>query len=155
MGAATSAYPGDDPNPQGAAMSTFDDIPLMSTLKSQMGYLNQRQKLISQNVANADTPGYTPKDLKSFDKVLDAQGPAAAGALVRTNPMHLEPARLKGAVAPPVDSPDSETRMDGNSVVLEEEMMKMTDSRGDYDTAVTLYEQAMSMIRTAASKPSA
>ena len=132
-------------------MSTFDDIPLMSMLKSQMGYLNQRQKLISQNVANADTPGYMPKDLKSFDGVLDAQGPA--GALVRTNPMHLEPAGLKGAVATPVDAPDSETRMDGNSVVLEEEMMKMADSRSDYDTAVTLYEQAMSMIRTAASKP--
>jgi flagellar basal-body rod protein FlgB len=134
-------------------MSAFDDIPLMSLLKGQMGYLNQRQKIIAQNVANADTPGYTPQDLKSFDKVLAAQGPAAAQMLVRTDPKHLEPARLQGAVAAPVYAPDSETRMDGNSVVLEEEMMKMTDSRGDYDTASTLYEQAMSMIRTAVSKP--
>jgi flagellar basal-body rod protein FlgB len=134
-------------------MSAFDDISLMSMLKSQMGYLNQRQKLIAQNVANADTPGYTPQDLKSFDKTLAAQGGAAAGALARTNPMHLEPARLKGAVAAPVSSPDSETRMDGNSVVLEEEMMKMAESRSDYDTAVTLYEQAMNMIRTAVKKP--
>jgi flagellar basal-body rod protein FlgB len=134
-------------------MSAFDDIPLMSMLKSQMGYLNQRQKVISQNVANADTPGYTPQDLKSFDKVLATQGPAAGQALVRTNAMHIEPARLKGAVAPAVNAPDSETRMDGNSVVLEEEMMKMAESRSDYDTATTLYEQAQSMLRTAASKP--
>jgi flagellar basal-body rod protein FlgB len=45
--------------------------------------------------------------------------------------------------------------MDGNSVVLEEEMMKMSDSQSDYDTAATLYEQAMNMIRTAVAKPSA
>jgi flagellar basal-body rod protein FlgB len=133
-------------------MSAFDDIPLMSMLKSQMGYLNQRQKLISQNVANADTPGYTPQDLKSFDKVMAAQGPAAAG-LVRTDPKHLEPARLMGAVAAPIYAPDSETRMDGNSVVLEEEMLKMADSRSDYNTAATLYEQVTNMIRTAARKP--
>jgi flagellar basal-body rod protein FlgB len=132
-------------------MGSFNDIPLMSMLKSQMGYLNQREKVISQNVANADTPGYTPQDLKSFDKVLAGQGPAAA--LVRTNPMHLEPARLQGAVASPINAPDSETRMDGNSVVLEEEMMKMSDSQSDYDTAATLYEQAMTMIRTAVAKP--
>ena len=134
-------------------MSAFDDIPLMSMLKSQMGYLNQRQKVIAQNVANADTPGYTPQDLQAFDKVLGAQGRAAAGTLVRTDPMHLEPPRLKDAVAAPVYAPDSETRMDGNSVVLEEEMMKMAQSRSDYDTAVTLYEQAMNMLRTAAQKP--
>jgi flagellar basal-body rod protein FlgB len=134
-------------------MSAFDDIPLMSLLKGQMGYLNQRQKIISQNVANADTPGYTPQDLKSFDKVLAAQGPATAQMLVRTDPKHLEPSRLNGAVTSPVYSPDSETRMDGNSVVLEEEMMKMAESRSDYDTAVTLYEQAQSMIRTAVTKP--
>jgi len=134
-------------------MSAFDDIPLMSMLKGQMGYLNQRQKVIAQNVANADTPGYTPQDLKSFDKVLAAQRPAGAGVLARTDPMHLEPARLKGAAASPISAPDSETRMDGNSVVLEEEMMKMAESRSDYDTAATLYEQAMSMIRTAVKKP--
>lgn len=133
-------------------MSAFDDIPLMSMLKRQMGYLNQRQKVIAQNVANSDTPGFTPQDLKSFDKVLSAQGPAA-GILTRTDPKHLEPPRLKGAVTAPVYSPDSETRMDGNSVVLEEEMMKMAESRSDYDTAVTLYEQAQSMIRTAVTKP--
>ena len=134
-------------------MSAFDDIPLMSLLKGQMGYLNQRQKIIAQNVANADTPGYTPQDLKSFDKVLAAQGSATAGVLVRTDPKHLEPARLKGAVAAPVYAPDSETRMDGNSVVLEEEMMKMADSRSDYNTAATLYEQVTNMLRTAVRKP--
>jgi flagellar basal-body rod protein FlgB len=137
-------------------MASFVDIPLMTMLKGRMGYLNARQKLIAENVANADTPGYTPKDAQSFDKVLAAQsGPAAGtGALLRTNPMHLEPPHPNGAAAAmPVNSPDSETRMDGNSVVLEEEMMKMTEARSNYDTAVTVYEQAMNMLRTAAKRP--
>jgi flagellar basal-body rod protein FlgB len=137
-------------------MASFVDIPLMTMLKGRMGYLDARQKLIAENVANADTPGFTPKDAQPFDKVLAAQrGPAAgAGTLVRTNPMHLEPPHLKSASAAlPVNSPDSETRMDGNSVVLEEEMMKMSEARSDYDAAVTVYQQAMNMLRTAAKKP--
>jgi flagellar basal-body rod protein FlgB len=138
-------------------MAAFDDIQLLSMLKSKMGYLNQRQKVISQNVANADTPGYTPKDLKAFDRVLAAQSKASGAAqpLLRTDPMHLEPPRMKGAVTMPIASPDSETRMDGNSVVLEEEMMKMSESRADYDTAVSLYEQSMNMLRTATKRPGA
>ena len=137
-------------------MASFADIPLLTLLKGQMGYLNARQKLIAENVANADTPGYTPKDAQAFDKVLAAQSgaSAAAGTLVRTNAMHLEPPHLKSTAAlQPVNSPDSETRMDGNSVVLEEEMMKMSEARSNYDTAVTVYQQAMSMLRTAAKKP--
>ena len=40
-----------------------DSIPLFGLLKGKLGYLNQRQRLIAQNVANADTPGYAPTDL--------------------------------------------------------------------------------------------
>jgi flagellar basal-body rod protein FlgB len=134
-------------------MAAFDNIQILSMLKGQMGYLNQRQKIIAENVANADTPGYTPKDLKSFDKVLAAQAGMGARELTRTDPRHLEAPRMNGAAATPIDSPDSETRMDGNSVVLEEQMMKMSEARSDYNTAVTLYEQAMNMLRTAVKKP--
>ena len=43
-----------------------DDVPLLSMLKDRLSYLNQRQKLIAQNVANSDTPGFRPLDLKPF-----------------------------------------------------------------------------------------
>ena len=49
--------------------------------------------------------------------------------------------------------PDSEVRLDGNRVVLEEQMMKMTEARADYDAAVTLYTQSLNMMRTAIRKP--
>jgi len=37
-----------------------DDIPLFGMLKSRLGYLTERQKLVAQNVANADTPAIAP-----------------------------------------------------------------------------------------------
>ena len=49
------------------------DVPLLSMLRERMTWLNQRQDLLSQNVANADTPGYVARDLKplDFDKLLN------------------------------------------------------------------------------------
>ena len=57
----------------------LDDIPLFSMLKGRLSYLNQRQQVISQNVANSDTPGYTPNDLKPFT-IEDATTTLALGA---------------------------------------------------------------------------
>ena len=34
----------------------LDDIPLFSMLRSRLGYLNQRQQVVAQNIANTDTP---------------------------------------------------------------------------------------------------
>ena len=136
---------------------TLDDIPLFSMLKGRLGYLNQRQQVIAQNVANSDTPGFTPKDLKPFT-VDKGGGPDAPMALspVQTSAMHMRGtiAAKQGASAwKPNASPDSETRMDGNSVVLEEEMMKMSQSRLDYDTALGLYQKSLAMIQMAIKAP--
>ena len=62
----------------------IDSIPLFSMLRSRLGYLTQRQGLISQNVANADTPGYAPTDLKpfSFEHVMAKPAVAVVGARI-------------------------------------------------------------------------
>jgi flagellar basal-body rod protein FlgB len=135
--------------------SILDDTPLESMLKSRLSYTNQRQRLISENIANADTPGYTPRDLKPFTFEAMLKPQAASAGLLRTNAMHLEGA----SVAPasdrfkPADTPDSETRLDGNQVVLEEEMNKMTESRVDYEAAIDFYQQVQTMLSTAAKAP--
>ena len=50
-------------------------------------------------------------------------------------------------------APDSETRMDGNKVVLEEEMMKMQDARLNYETALGLYQKSVALIQMAIKPP--
>ena len=132
---------------------TLDDMPLFAMLKSKMGYETQRQRVLSQNVANADTPGYAPSDLKAFS-FSGALQSAMGVAPVRTNAMHLEGRSQGPAGAPkPQLAPDAEARLDGNQVVLEEQMMKMSDARQGYDAAITLYQNALTLMRTAAKKP--
>src|SRR3954464_3663719 len=108
------------------------DIPLLAMLKGRLGYLSDRQRVIAENVANSDTPGYKSRDLKAFSfqaHVQAASGatPAAgavaaapAGVMAVTQPGHMQP---KGAPmgVKPVKALDSEVTLDGNGVVLEDE----------------------------------
>jgi flagellar basal-body rod protein FlgB len=130
---------------------TLDDIPVFAMLKSRLSYLGDRQQVIAQNVANSDTPGYTAMDLKPF--TVPGQGGVAPVMPTLTSPMHMTPPTTAGGTAQPVATPDSETTLNGNSVVLEEEMMKMTQARMDYDTAIGFYQQSLSMLQMAAKRP--
>ena len=135
---------------------TLDDVPIFAMLKSRLGYLSERQTLIAQNLANADTPGFAPKDLKPFTVTAPGQGALSLApvATTLTSPMHLTPPQMLGsATAKPIESPDSETTLNGNSVVLEEEMMKMSQARSDYDAAVTFYQKSLAMIQMALKRP--
>jgi flagellar basal-body rod protein FlgB len=130
------------------------DAPLFDILKSRLNYLTSRQQVISQNVANSDTPGFTPMDLKPFTLPKQGPGGLAPVAPTLTSPMHLTPPSMKTSSGDkPVSSPDSETTLNGNSVVLEDEMMKMTQARMDFDAAIAFYQQANQMITTAAKRP--
>jgi len=135
---------------------TLDDVPLFATLKSRLNYLADRQQVIAQNVANSDTPEFTPSDLKPFTIQGQGQGALtlAPVELTTTSPMHIPLSKPRSQMTnKPALSPDSETRLDGNSVVLEEEMVKMGQARMDYDTAVGFYQQSLAMIQTAAKRP--
>jgi flagellar basal-body rod protein FlgB len=134
---------------------SFNDIPLLNMLKSKLGYVTQRQTVIAQNVANADTPGYAPRDLKpfSFEQAMkSAQGGGVLQA-VRTNAAHISTEPSSGGDFGALNSPDSEVRLDGNHVVLEEQMMKLTQAKMDYDAAVGFYQQSLGLLKTAIKKP--
>ena len=145
------------------------DLPILQMLKSRLGYLSDRQRVISENVANADTPGYKARDLKPFSFQAHVQaataGAAATGAaaiaagpMAATQPGHMQPKGAgKGLAASfkVAKSPDSEQTLDGNGVVLEDEMVKLTNARMDYDAAVTPYQQSLGMLKTAIRKPGA
>ena len=95
-------------------------IPLFAMLRQRLGYLGQRERVIAENVANADTAGFTPRDIKAptFDQMVrtGAPGGAAAGpastGVTRTNAAHIaSPGSSRGNPGyVPEASPDSETR---------------------------------------------
>ncbi len=133
-------------------------IPLFSMLKSRLGYINAREQLISQNVANADTSGFAPKDLQPFDvsrAMENASGPQTGFVrTAMTEPGHLQPKALQSEVQwKVVDSEDSSGTLNGNKVTLEDEMAKMSEARMDYEAAVGFYQKAMSLLQMAAKPP--
>jgi flagellar basal-body rod protein FlgB len=133
----------------------LDDIPLFAMLRGRLGYLSERQRVIAENVANADTPGYAAKDIKPFSFA------AAATALSPVEPSVTSARHMSGTIPRARStykthkSDDSETTLDGNSVVLEEEMMKMTEARLDYDAAIGFYQKSLGLLRMATRRPGA
>lgn len=131
----------------------FTDLPLLSQIKGRLSWLDERQRVIAQNVANSDTPGYVSRDLNQPTDFARALSEGGGGVrMVRTSAMHIAPAgpvaRFESRAAP-----DSETTLDGNSVVVEEQMLKMAESRMAYDAAIGFYQKSMQMLRTAARPP--
>jgi flagellar basal-body rod protein FlgB len=135
-------------------------ISVFQLMKSRMQMLGERQKVIAQNVANVSTPGYVPGDIdqEAFAATLQrmAGKSAAPGrtAMVATQAGHMAPSHGPGSPALSVQkSPDSETTLDGNAVVVEEQMMKIAETRMDFETMVGLYQKSLGLLRLASRAP--
>ena len=57
--------------------------------ETRLRWLDARQRVLAQNVANADTPGYRPSDMRPFAQALAG----AQGVMAQTDPRHLAPTR--------------------------------------------------------------
>ena len=129
------------------------NIPLLSMLKDRMAWLSQRHNVLSQNVANADTPGYTARDLKPIDfeqALRNATSPnRPSGALMTDHPRHIAIAPQGTGVFAGVDTPDVASTPSGNSVSLEQEMIKVADTQAQFQAATNLYAKAIQMMKTA------
>src|SRR5579884_4121681 len=100
------------------------NIPLFQAIKQRMAWLKERQGLLAQNVANADTPGYVPQDLKpaDFRRVLSGEGKPLAMTITAPNQMS---GTSKAAPFQPLAEPAAERTLSGNAVDLESEMLKV------------------------------
>lgn len=130
----------------------ISDIGLFKALGVRMDYLDHRQKIIAQNVANADTPDYRPEDLTplNFGAVLKNLGVEGAGVrLETTRPGHMP---MPGTVTGGKEGEQKltyEVAPAENAVVLEEQMLKAARTGMDYAMVASLYQKNVGMIRTA------
>jgi flagellar basal-body rod protein FlgB len=131
------------------------DIPLFSMLRTRMQWHQERQKVLAENVANADTPNFRTRDLKPLDfgsQVLGSQVQAAGQVRVAsTNAAH-----ITGSTGASTFATAGNGRYDvkpaGNAVNLEDEMMKVAANQMDYQAAISLYSRSMGLFRTALGK---
>jgi flagellar basal-body rod protein FlgB len=124
-------------------------LKLFQRISERMNWLGVRQEVLSQNIANADTPDYVPHDLKPLtfkDHLVETPRVVQE----RTNPMHM------AGTAAPVDPVNDEKQRNpyesapvGNSVVLEEQMTKMADAQANYQLMTNLYRKHVDLLKMA------
>lgn len=127
------------------------DLNLISMLKTKMHWHQGRQQVLAQNVANADTPGYRARDLAPLTFENHLKGPAVASvSATRTDSAHFA-ARLSapGHGFRADESGAWEITPEGNAVVLEEQMLKVSENQFDFQLATTLYQRSLGLIRLA------
>jgi flagellar basal-body rod protein FlgB len=124
------------------------DLPLIGLLKQRMHWHQARQKVLAQNVANADSPGFQPQDLKVPADGRQGGTLAPPVALERTSALHLAGTNQRpGEAQQPARR--FETTPSGNAVNLEDEMMKVAQNQSDYQLATSLYQHGLGMLKTA------
>jgi flagellar basal-body rod protein FlgB len=117
-------------------------------LRTRMQWQQERQRVLSDNVANADTPNYRPRDLAPLDFGKPPTATEGSVPLARTSPLHLT--GLAPATTFATDRKSGyEVRPAGNAVNLEDQMLKVAANQMDYQTVTTLYSRSLGLIKTA------
>ncbi len=123
---------------------------IFAVLSKRMDWLSQRQRVLADNIANADTPNFKPRDLNpgEFHRVLRNQSPDVKPRA--THAAHLQGTVLRGGPAR-VERQGKpwETSPSGNAVVLEEQLLKVAKTQSDYRMMANLYRKHMDMFRMA------
>jgi len=133
---------------------TLSDMNYFQALNTRMSWLNERQRLLAENVANANTPGFQSKDLEELNFPELLRKSAATVGMTQTSGKHIQSVAHVGAAKFKVQASDEAADKSGNSVSLELEMMKVSQSVADHELMTNLYRKGMDLMRIALSRPS-
>lgn len=113
----------------------------------------RQQNLISSNIANAETPNYTPKALAFEDELQGALKGGSKGTPALTNARHLplkgSASRIQSVSGRVVETPSKSPGKDGNAVEMESEMSRMMENQIMYNASVQMIAKQFSELRVA------
>jgi flagellar basal-body rod protein FlgB len=131
------------------------DIPIFSMLRTRMAWHQERQKVLAENVANADTAHYRAQDLappKFEIGRTEMVGAKPGVTLARTESGHINGVGLTGSPFRTESKGRFEIRPSGNAVNLEDQMMKVASNQLDYQAATAVYTRSLNLLKTALGK---
>ena len=128
-------------------MSTNEPI-LLQKLSAKMSYLSERQGLLAKNIANIDTPGYRTQDLKKLDFDNMVSGSSTL-EMMTTSPKHIASPQNGTSFAKNTAGGKPGLKPDGNNVVLEDQMGKISDVGIQHQMTSTLLKKFHQLYRTA------
>lgn len=119
------------------------ELPVIKLASALARHASARHRVIAENSANADTPGYRARDVRAFNQhIKEAFTPRA------TRPGHVGSNQSDGFRLPQViEDPSSPPSINGNSVSIEAEMIKAAESRGQHAMAQAIYRKAHDLLR--------
>jgi flagellar basal-body rod protein FlgB len=120
-------------------------IPLFDLAEKRLSWTAQRQNVLAANIANANTPGYRGRDVQSFDKVLAGVPDVAP---VQTQPGHMAGTKATGLASLTKDPPNAKS-LDGNSVTLDEQLVKVANTETTQNLVTNIWKTYMGMFNTA------
>jgi flagellar basal-body rod protein FlgB len=124
------------------------DIGLFALAEQRLAWVDQRQAVLAQNIANASTPGFQPSDLPSFASTL---ANVASVAPVRTQPGHM--AGISGGPLQSVKEREAHGP-DGNGVELDAQLTKVADTETTQSLVASIYKKYMGLFSMALGKSS-
>lgn len=126
------------------------NLPIIEALKSKMNWHQARQKLLAENIANAETPGYRGRDLAKFNfETMVSNSRVSSLSITTTKAGHIATTSSRSSGFATHDLNSFEVTPEGNGVVLEDEMMKLSVNQMDYQAATSLYTRSLKLIKTA------
>ncbi len=131
------------------------NIPILSMLKTRLQWSQERQRVLAENVANADTPAYHSRDLVPLKFVTPTQAtaaPLASVSLVRTESGHIAGIGQSDTPYRTESKGIYEVRPSGNAVNLEQEMIKVAANQMDYQAVTALYTRSLGLLKIAIGK---
>lgn len=123
----------------------FNNLTVFKAAYAMAVHAGQRQAVVSQNVANADTPQYVARDIPDFQ---DVYAPQETGVHLQraTRSGHLNGANgLQSANL--IYEDRSFASPDGNSVSLETEMLRAVDAKRQHDRSLAIYRHGLTVLR--------
>lgn len=124
-------------------MSAFSGVSTVDLLAGAMGVAQDNHSIIANNIANADTPGYTPVKLDFQGTLRSAIGGRGRISLRNTRPQHLQ--REFGT--PRTHQFRSTAKNDGNKVDLEMEIAALSKNTGKYSLYASILAKQFQMTK--------
>ncbi|MFT0893106.1 flagellar basal body rod protein FlgB [Pseudochelatococcus sp. G4_1912] len=129
----------------------MDPIFLFDLASKQANWLTSRQAVLSRNVANANTPGFRAQDIEPFSATMDK----TALEMTATSSSHLGTSSDNLRTARPRNDTKNNWGVfhSGNSVNIEEEMLKAGEVSRQYSLNTSIVKSFHKFILTSARGP--
>jgi len=125
-------------------------LSLIDMVKAKMAYSAERQKVLAQNIANIDTPGYHAKDLVPLDFKNELAARTAQVGMTVTSDKHMNGGHLQTQMFRSADQKNTYERTPtGGTVVVEEQMMEVAKNAADYQMSTSLYKKIGNLFKEA------